>query len=352
MKDTHHTTEQRVFFHPEPGGVSRRIYPVFLPFLGCPKRCIYCDQNAQTGSRQTLPDIFEALQAQLERFRDTQSTGWEIGFFGGTFTALPGNWARRFVNLASSFKACGVVGSIRCSTRPDALVPVQLEGLAQAGLDLVEVGVQSFDTRVLELSGRGYDEPKVVAGCRSVVEAGLGLGIQLLPGLPGHDTRSWHRDILQVLALAPDCVRIYPCLVLQGTPLARAWEEGTYVPWSLDRTIEALVLGVRSLWKQGIPVVRMGLPPEPGLIRKVRAGPWHPALGGMVKSRLLYEDVAGHCRTLGQGPKQLFHPHRHQGELWGHRCELKAKYTALGLSPERVRPWGQPNFLLCRTCSQ
>ncbi|MFW5791116.1 MAG: elongator complex protein 3 [Desulfohalobiaceae bacterium] len=352
MKDAHHAAKQRVFFHPEPGGVSRRIYPVFLPFLGCPKRCIYCDQNAQTGSRQTLTDIFDTLLAQLERFRDTHSFGWEIGFFGGTFTALPGNWSRRFVDLASSFKSCGVVSAIRCSTRPDALDPVQLEELAHAGLDLVEVGVQSFDSRVLELSDRGYDEAKAVAGCRSVVEAGLGLGIQLLPGLPGHDPRSWHQDILQVLALAPDCVRIYPCLVLQGTPLARAWKEGSYVPWSLDRTIEALVPGVRSLWKQGIPVVRMGLPPEPGLVKNILAGPWHPALGGMVKSRILLEDVSGHCGTLGPGPKQLFHPRRHQGELWGHRGELKARYAALGLPPERVRPWEHPGFLLSRTSSQ
>ncbi len=351
MKDTLHAAKQRVFFHPEPGGVSRRIYPVFLPFLGCPQRCIYCDQNAQTGSRQTLSDIFDTFLALLERFRDTQSFGWEIGFFGGTFTALPGNWSRRFVDLASSFKSCGVVGSIRCSTRPDALDPIQLEELSRAGLDLVEVGVQSFDSRVLELSGRGYDEPKVAAGCRSVVEAGLGLGIQLLPGLPGHDMKSWHRDILQVLALRPDCVRIYPCLVLQGTPLAKAWEEGAHVPWSLDRTMEALVLGVRSLWQQGIPVVRMGLPPEPGLVKNILAGPWHPALGGMVKSRILFEDVADHSRSMGPGPKQLFHPRRHQGELWGHRGELKAWYGAIGLAPERVHPWEHSHFWLCKTSS-
>ena len=339
---------EKIFFpSPEPSGNKGRIWPVFLPYQGCPARCIYCAQHLQTATEyRNLDSCFQKLHSELEEAYNKQTKPLELGFFGGTFTALPGEWALRFLDLVQDFRKKGLITKIRCSTRPDSLAADSLQEFRVHGLDLVELGVQSFSDHVLALSGRDYTRDQILKASTLVKQTGLQVGIQLLPGLPGHNFSLWKQDIVQTCMLKPALVRIYPCLVLKGTALARLWEKGQYKPWSLKTTIYALCQGVQSLWKQNIPVIRMGLPPEQALLSHTLAGPWHPALGNLVKSLVLFDVLHYHAALLGPGPKRLFLPQKHRGELAGHQGQLIPKLKGLGLAPENIATWKYPIFML------
>ncbi len=267
----------------------------------------------------------------------------ELAFYGGTFTALPESWQHSFLGLAEELRACGRVTRVRCSTRPDAVTPALLAGLRERGLDLVELGVQSFQDAALAASWRGYDGATARSACMMVREAGLSLGIQLLPGLPGHSPDDFARDIETVAALAPEqrpeLVRLYPCLVLEGTGLAAHWRAGTFAPWPLGATINALAGALRTLWAAGIPTARIGLAEQAGL--NVLAGPRHPALGQMARARALLLHVRELLPTLAKPAAMLHVPRRHQGEVLGQGNALRADYAALGL---RVELWGEDDF--------
>lgn len=331
----------------EPKRPKTRIWPVFLPFQGCPGKCIYCAQDLQTGTAQeSLPASYAQLKAGLLQAAENNMVPCELGFFGGTFTALPSPWPEKFLSLARTYQKSGLITRIRCSTRPDGLDLDQLCGLKKYGLDLVELGVQSFSDQALLQSQRAYTQAEATRGCRLVHSSGLELGIQLLPGLPGHDQRAWLDDIQATIGLRPALVRIYPCLILKNTPLERLWRSGLYCPWSLEQTVAALSRGVFRLWRAGVPVTRIGLPQEAGLIRNLVAGPWHPALGSLVKSRILLASLVLPSLALGAGAKTITCPKRFQGEIFGYKGEYRTRLKNLGLRPTDVLFQNQDRFEL------
>jgi histone acetyltransferase (RNA polymerase elongator complex component) len=334
-----------IFRHPEPAKPGHAVRPVFLPNAGCPGRCLYCRQETQTGApAAALEDAYASLRRDLEAAAASGRPPFEIGFFGGTFTALPGDFAHRFVALAGEFKRRGVVARVRCSTRPDAVPLALLRDLAGLGLDLVELGVQSFSDAVLAASRRDYGEDAAREACEAVRASGLGLGLQLLPGLPRHGPEDFRRDIEAVLAIKPECLRIYPCLVIAGTPLAVMHARGEYAPWPLETAAEAIARALPGIWRAGVRILRLGLAPQPELVRGVVAGPWHRSFGSLVRGRALkymIEDaLAGRALDAARLPR------RYQGEFFGYKGELVPAYEAMGLAPGKAAAWDAAHFAL------
>ena len=383
------------FSHPEPFQRAARIMPVFIPFAGCPGRCIFCSQECQTGvGQRTVQASIDKFAEEIQNFpvsnpqeamspdtgcvnsqkknekltqltveENTKSSiasenvclhslysianneickSIEVGFFGGTFTAISNAEQLSFLSLANSAKEQGKVSRIRCSTRPDAISPTLLRELGENGLDMVELGIQSFSDRALAASRRGYTGAKALDACRMVLDAGLELGIQLMPGLPGHSRSEALNDCRIAADLRPDNVRLYPCLVFEGTPLAELWREGGYQPWPLDVTTHFLAEVVPWFWDRGIAVIRMGVAPEPAAVQSILAGPFHPALGNMVRGQIIFslisrkvEEFRGQCPS---GHRLFLHvPRRYQGEFWGHRASLVSAYAGLGLERDQVQ---------------
>jgi len=314
---------------------------VFLPFAGCPERCVFCNQPAQTGQAQQPLEALLANARQLLAARAPQSATAEgpraeLAFYGGTFTALPQHWRREFLALATQAKAEGIICRARCSTRPDAISPEILEELRQGGLDLVELGVQSFADAALSASQRGYSGATAQKACLLVRQSGLGLGIQLMPGMPGHTPTDFARDAVLAASFQPELARLYPCLVLSGTPLAELWRGGEYTTWSLDHTVEALAHALLTLWAAGVPAARIGLAEEDNL--PVLAGPRHPALGQMARAQALLLHIQALLPSLSKAPNTLLLPRRLQGEALGQGNVLALSYAALGLA---IRMWDE-----------
>ncbi|WP_419786358.1 elongator complex protein 3 [Pseudodesulfovibrio sp.] len=336
------------FTHPEPTPRRSSVWPVFLPFAGCPYRCVYCAQDRQTG--QGEPGLEAAYQTAAKELEHAAAAGrgpYELAFYGGTFTALPEEWQTRFMALAAWFRAQRLVTRVRCSTRPDCVDLPGLERLREAGLDLVELGIQSFNDEALRVASRGYGGDIARRACGLVREAGLGLGIQLMPGLPGDRSGVFETDVREAAGFAPELARLYPCLVIEGTGLVEVWRQGGFIPWTLDRAKEALGAALPVLWEKGIRVIRLGLAPEGTLEESILAGPWHPALGQSARGLALLSIVRGKIAGLDNDPISIFEvPRRYQGELFGHGNELVAEYGRLGITKAAVRYVDGPEFRL------
>lgn len=335
------------FKHPEPLRKHTPTFPVFLPFQGCPGRCIYCSQNLQTGQPvQSLSTRLKNLAHDLEARKQQGLPPIGLGFFGGTFTAIPREWMLKFLEVGQTYKHQGVISHIRCSTRPDAITPDMLHTLTRAGLDMVELGIQSFDQDILDRARRHCHRETALAACTMIQEAGLELGLQMLPGLPGHSWQTWQEDIHTCCTIRPQIIRLYPCLVLEGTVLASWFRQGTYIPLDMEETLGQLAWAVRQLWSHDIAVIRMGLTPEPLLLDNVLAGPWHPSLGNMVRSRALAEIIEEQVARLGHEPRSLEVPTRYSGELWGYRKGNEERLARAGITRTMVQYTPNPFFTL------
>lgn len=320
------------------------VFPVFLPFSGCPVRCVFCAQDRQTGCPPRR--VGEALAAAFCGLRERAGSSRaapELAFYGGTFTALPSGDFAACLDFARAARQEGLIGGLRCSTRPDCLAPDRLAALRGAGCGCVELGVQSFDDLALRESRRGYDGATARAACEALRAANMRLGVQLMPGMPGSRPESFLEDVRLALALGAACLRFYPCLVLEGTELALLWRAGRYHPWSLEMTLDVLAEAFGLAQRAGVPVIRMGLAPEAGLMDGVLAGPRHPALGARVQARSLWRQAAD-ClaRARAEGrlgadtPVRLVLPRRLQGMYRGHAGELLPLWAALGVAVAHV----------------
>lgn len=263
----------------------RSILPLFIPHLGCPHDCVFCSQKRISGRMfpVTPEDVAEALEALPGRVD-------ELAFYGGSFTALPPAEQRALLDAAQGAVAAGRLGSIRVSTRPDAIDAKGLELLRSRHVETVELGAQSMDDGVLRRSGRGHSAADTVRAARAVKDGGFRLVLQMMTGLPGSSDESDFATAQRLCALRPDGVRIYPTVILRDTPLYSLWRRGEYREHSVEDAVRICARILPLFRAADIPVIRLGLNPSDNLSAgDAVGGAYHPALGELVQSRVLLE---------------------------------------------------------------
>ena len=274
--------------------MKHRTIPVFVPHMGCPNDCSFCNQRKITGkeSNITSEDADRLINEALETM-DKDTVCVEIGFFGGSFTGIDKNLQREFLSVAKKYKDKGLVQEIRLSTRPDYIDDSILELLCDYGVTTVELGAQSMDDAVLKLNRRGHTAEQTVNACRLIKEKGIKLGLQMMTGLYGDCDKTCIETCEKIIAQKPDCVRIYPTLVLKGTYLDELYKKGEYVPQSLENAVKLCAVLKQKFDEYHIPVIRLGLMASDNINPDcdVVAGPYHPSIGELVQSEIYFEKL-------------------------------------------------------------
>lgn len=269
---------------------------LFVPHLGCPQRCSFCEQNAITGqaAAPTPEDVLSAAKTAAGSLTDCGQA--EIAFFGGSFTAIDRGYMLSLLEAAKwAVERYGFRG-VRCSTRPDAVGPEVLDILKAYPVTAVELGAQSMDDGVLAANRRGHTARDTMEAAERVHKAGMELGLQMMTGLYQDTPEKALKTAEALIGLEPKTVRVYPTLVLPGTELARLYGAGLYLPQSLEEAVELCAKLLERFEGAGVRVIRMGLHPGPGLERKRLAGPYHPAFRQLVESRRFLKRL---CQELG-----------------------------------------------------
>ena len=269
------------------------IIPVFVPHVGCPNDCVFCNQRRISGA--VRPITAEEVSYAIEKGAAMSPNGAQrqLAFYGGSFTAIPTHEQLRLLSAAQPFLADGTISSIRVSTRPDAIDEEKLLRLKQYGVKTVELGAQSMNEDVLVLAGRGHTAEHVRQAAKLVKAYGFELILQMMTGLPGDEDGTASVQTAQELAaLRPDGVRIYPTVIVRDTALFEQWCAGAYREHTVDDAVEVCARIVPIFEQASIPIIRLGLNPTEDLSNGDAAGgAYHPALGELVKSRIMLERV-------------------------------------------------------------
>ncbi len=299
---------------------------LFVPHAGCPHDCCFCNQRTIAGvsAPVTAADVTAACERALLTLSD--NTVAQIAFFGGSFTAIERETMVSLLEAAQPFLASGRFDGVRISTRPDAVDDEVLTVLKQYGVTAIELGAQSMDDRVLTASGRGHTAADVERAARLIGKYGFSLGLQMMTGLAGDSDEGAHETARRLAALNPDTVRIYPTVVIDGTPLGVWFRSGRYIPPTLEQTV-ALCARLLSFFEheRHIPVIRLGLHDGEELRGKVLGGGYHPALRELVEGQLY---VSAALRVLTQSrpcdtPITLAVNDRAVSKMIGHKkCNL------------------------------
>ena len=329
------------------------VIPVFVPHLGCPHACVFCNQRRISGRERpaSAEDVREALRLARAVPREGKR---ELAFYGGSFTAIPEKQQLSLLSAAKEALDAGEIDAVRLSTRPDAVDAAVLERLRAYGVETVELGAQSMDDTVLRASGRGHTAAEVRRASEMVKAAGFRLILQMMTGLPGDTPEKSVETARRIIACRPDGVRIYPTVIVRDTTLYELWRAGLYREHTVEDAVSVCARIVPLFEDAGIPVIRLGLNPTEELSDGAAvAGAYHPALGELVKSRILYDRAAALLEGTAPGSRVTIEvpPARLSQMIGQHRRNVTALRERFSLAELRVRPGscGADGLRLLRT---
>ncbi|WIV10832.1 radical SAM protein [Proteiniborus sp. MB09-C3] len=272
--------------------IKYHIIPIFVPHVGCPHDCIFCNQRkiAQEKANIDGNSIKDTIDSYLSTIPNTNEK-LEIAFFGGSFTGIDVESQKKLLEIAYNYKNKGYIDRIRLSTRPDYIDNERLNLLKQYDVDIIELGVQSMCPDVLQNSFRGHSDVDVINASKLIKDYGFTLGLQMMVGLPESNYEKEIFTAKQLIDLNPSIVRIYPTLVIKDTYLEKNFYNGDYIPLSLDEAIEICIDLLMLFNYYDINVIRVGLQPTDNIAKNkdVVAGPFHPAFRQLVEEKVCRE---------------------------------------------------------------
>lgn len=288
------------------------IIPIFVPHLGCPHQCTFCNQKEISGQTKqvTANDVKETIEYYLKNFKD-DSKYVEVAFYGGSFTAIDERKQNELLEAANEFIKQGRVNSIRLSTRPDYIDKSILKRLKKYNVKTIELGVQSANDYILANCQRGHTFEDVKKASKLIRLYGFTLGHQMMIGLPESTKIDELNTAKDLAKLKPKIVRLYPVLVIKGTELEKEYQNGEYEPIPLSQAVERCKELYYFFTNKKITVIRMGLQntdiiSDPKNAKsEVVAGPYHEAFGQLVEDSIWYDSILEKIKKFNVKVKEI-----------------------------------------------
>jgi elongator complex protein 3 len=243
--------------------------------------CSYCPGGAGSGSAQSYtgfePAALRAASNDFNPFFQVKSRLDQLSaighptdkidliIMGGTFTSRDLDYQDKFISGCFSAlnrnvtwdqslsldaqKVGNETAPHRCigmtiETRPDWCKIPQVDQILRLGGTRVELGVQTIHDDILDRVNRGHRVSDSIEATRILKDSGLKVCYHLMPGLPGA-TIDCDKDVFDRIFsdpdFMPDMLKIYPTLVVKGTPLYDCWKVKEYEPLDTEHAVELLV---------------------------------------------------------------------------------------------------------------
>ena len=270
--------------------------PIFIPHLGCPNNCVFCNQRSISGKqsfvRESVDEEIKNILSTIPNDRET-----EIAFFGGSFTGIDRELMIYLLDTAQKYIDSGRVQSIRLSTRPDYINDEILGILSRYGVKTVELGLQSMDEKVLAASKRGHSAEQGAEACRAVKKYGFSLVGQMMVGLPASTPENEAYTAKKLCELGVDAVRIYPTVVFYDTELCEMAQCGKYTLIDNESAVERTKELLKIFDSYGVECIRVGLCASENLSSedRVYGGANHSAIGELAMGEVYFDKM---CRLI------------------------------------------------------
>jgi len=261
--------------------VSRTTRPVgvyiHIPF--CRRRCNYCDFLSTGGATGVPGEYVDALLSEWGLWADTlrrQDLGLQsIYVGGGTPSLLEPLQLRRLIDGVRSVIPTLPDCEITMESNPDSLDAARIRVYADAGINRLSVGVQSFSDCSLERLGRLHDSAGAERALRQAQEAGIhNLSLDLMYGLPGSLPGEEVASLRHAIELSPEHISWYNLTLAAGTPLAKSVAEGREVMPDDDTVLATMREGWSLLAESGFEHYEISNFARPGFVSHHNLGYW------------------------------------------------------------------------------
>ena len=243
---------------------------VHIPF--CRRRCYYCDFPVSIVGERTRGDtsgtICQYVEVLCQEIAITPALGQPLKtvFFGGGTPSLLSVGQLAHI-LEALYRRFGISSSAEISMEmdPGTFDLNQLHGYCAAGVNRVSLGVQAFQTELLQVCGRSHTVTDIWAAVEMIRQVGMpDLSLDLISGLPHQTLEQWQASLEAAVAIAPTHISIYDLTVEAGTAFGRYYQPGVQPLPSDETTVQMYRQGRQVLTSAGYEHYEISNYAQPG----------------------------------------------------------------------------------------
>jgi len=212
-----------------------------IPF--CRRRCFYCDfpvsvvGDARRGENsEAIAHYITQLCQEIQRTPVAGPPLRTIFFGGGTPSLLSVAQLETLLNTLHQHFGIATQAEISMEMDPGTFDLAHVQGYQTAGVNRVSLGVQAFQSELLQVCGRTHRPEDIPVALEQVRQVGIeNVGLDLISGLPQQTLAQWDASLEQAIALSPTHLSVYDLIVEPGTAFARHYQPGQ-APLPLEDT--------------------------------------------------------------------------------------------------------------------
>ena len=202
---------------------------IHIPF--CLSKCGYCSFYS-IKSVDLIPEYIAALKKEIRHYRNVFSSFDTIYIGGGTPSLLSISQIDNILTAVNKYYKINRQAEITIEANPGDASLKYFQALRKSGINRLNVGVQSFDDKVLKFLGRRHSSKEAIDAIEAARAAGFdNLGIDLIYGVHGITIQSWKNTLQKAVSFAPEHISCYQLSLSEKTPLYKKYSsEGWKLP--------------------------------------------------------------------------------------------------------------------------
>lgn len=275
-------------------------FSLYLHWPYCVSKCPYCDFNSFVGQSEST-DIWErayikALQ-QLQQTHPHYTHVRSIFWGGGTPSLMDPAMVERVLAYVRTLWQVPSDVEITLETNPQSFEIAKFHDMAQAGINRVSIGVQSFNPATLAFLKRAHSSDEAKQAVEGAIALFPRVSIDLIAAIPGFTLEDWQKDLLTGLSYKVTHMSCYQLTIEPGTAFATQVERGD---WQLPDEATAIAIDTltrRTCAEHGLLDYEVSNFARPGFESQHNLAYWR------------YQDYAG----IGPGAHGRLH---RDGQTW------------------------------------
>jgi oxygen-independent coproporphyrinogen-3 oxidase len=274
-----HTYPFKYKYVPPPEFFKKELASIYIHIPFCSTKCHFCDYTVYTHKSDEVKDAYvQRLGEEIRRFAaDRAFPGYRIDaiyFGGGTPGSLSGEQLARVLKVVQDNYELTPTCEICIEFDPKSVTLEKLQILAQAGVNRISLGVQTFNEELLRAANRPHDLASIYAAFEAIAQVGFThTNLDLIYPLPGLNHEIWQDSVEKALALETSCVTVYGLEIWPGTAYHNWLHKGKLALPSADDEVQMYTYAIDRL-------------EQLGYVPRSNSGYYHP------------DKVATYCRFL------------------------------------------------------
>ena len=208
--------------------MNTRIPGLYIHIPFCLRKCHYCSFYS-VATLSSIPTYLEALSQEMEMVRDPWGPFDTVYIGGGTPSILT---IKQLESILAHVQKTFVLSpgiEITLEANPGDLNLPFLRRLRNMGINRLNIGIQSFDQKILDFLGRRHSPEQAISALESTRRAGFqNMGFDLIYGIPGQDLESWRETLNQALIFSPEHLSCYQLTIEGNTLLGQRYRNGEF----------------------------------------------------------------------------------------------------------------------------